>query len=75
MYKLVDDSNFYKQYDRAFMDEINKCLAVLPSVSNYIDKPIILKESFTLMNKLLFDWLGEHLHKKIHRNALDMYEL
>jgi hypothetical protein len=70
----VRDGEYRLVENEGFAGDINDCLAVLPYVSNYIDKPAVLYESLSAMNRFLFDWLSEHLHKKIKRNALDMYE-
>ena len=82
-YRLVDNECFNNSYhagpmspspvNKDFMENIEKCLAILPITSTYIDKPMILKDCYTSMNKLLFDWIESHIDKKLHRNALDIF--
>jgi hypothetical protein len=84
-YRLVENggncNKYVIGYDSTTPDPTNlggsylsECLAILPNVSRYVDKPVVLRESLRAMDRFLYEWLSVHLHKKIKRNALDMYE-
>jgi hypothetical protein len=73
-YEFTDIEDVSRLYDNDFLEIIRHWLDILPLTGRYVSAENILNKSCFKMNKFIFDWFNTHLNKRLHHNALVLYE-